>query len=73
MKYVCQLLKPLLVKGAEFTSFEVKKEATDAYNERIQKGIANAVWTACSTYYNQYGGKNVGEFPIASLDCRLCG
>jgi len=46
-------------------SFEVTVEATDEYNEWLQKRLSTSVWTDCVSYYQ--GGKDkskvVAMFP----------
>ena len=46
-------------------SFEVTTEATDKYNEWLQKRLSTSVWTDCASYY-QTGGANtklIATFP----------
>jgi hypothetical protein len=46
-------------------SFEITAEATDKYNEWLQKRLSTSVWTDCASYY-QTGGANskvIATFP----------
>ena len=43
-------------------SFEVTAEATDKYNEWLQKRLSTSVWTDCVSYY-QTGAKVTATFP----------
>jgi len=44
-----QLIRPVLEGKAR--SFEVTAEATDKYNEWLQKRLLTSVWTDCVSYY----------------------
>lgn len=46
-------------------SFEVTAEATDKYNEWLQKRLSTSVWTDCVSYYQTGGAKPklVSTFP----------
>ncbi|KAG6814511.1 hypothetical protein H0H92_000036 [Tricholoma furcatifolium] len=44
-----QLIKPVLEGKAK--SFEVTEEATDKYNDWLQKRLSGSVWTDCNSYY----------------------
>lgn len=61
--YAMKMIKPMFKKGSNITSVELKPEACDAYNAKIQEKIKKTVWSTCSSYYNQHGSdKNVCEF-----------
>lgn len=62
-----QLIKPVLSGLA--SSFEVTHEATDAWNTRIQKKLANSVWTVCHSWYCVgHTGKNTAIWPGPLLE-----
>jgi len=66
MNYVIKLLKPMLRPDSNIVSIEVKGSACDKYNAFIQKRVGRTVWASCTSYYNQYGGKNVCAYPLLS-------
>ncbi|THH28149.1 hypothetical protein EUX98_g6039 [Antrodiella citrinella] len=60
--YIVQLLNPVL-KG-EASSFEIKHEVTEAWNNRIQEQLATSVWSVCQSWYRVgKGGKNSSIWP----------
>ncbi|EGO18695.1 hypothetical protein SERLADRAFT_454280 [Serpula lacrymans var. lacrymans S7.9] len=64
IKYILQLIKPI-IKG-KMKTLEVKAEATDEYNNWIQKRMQNTVFTECFSYYRgdgRDGPKNIATFP----------
>jgi hypothetical protein len=60
--YTLQLIKPV-IEGTT-SSFEVKAEATDAYNDVIYSRLSHFVYTQCVSWYRAGGdGKVSGIFP----------
>ena len=56
------MLEPV-VKGLA-ASFEVKDEATDAWNTRLQARLSTSVWSACFSWYRVgMTGKNAAMWP----------
>ena len=43
--------------------FEITSEATDKYNEWLQKRLQKSVWTECTSFYRAKQGKIIGTFP----------
>lgn len=43
-------------------SFEVTDEATDKYNDWLQKRIVKSVWSECRSFYNEIDGKKAKNF-----------
>ncbi|KAH8077893.1 hypothetical protein BXZ70DRAFT_1053127 [Cristinia sonorae] len=67
INYTMQLLEPVLKKQA--SSFEVTREASDAWNAHVQKYHSTSVWTACQSWYRVGGtGKNVSIWPGSLTD-----
>ncbi|KXN92229.1 4-hydroxyacetophenone monooxygenase, partial [Leucoagaricus sp. SymC.cos] len=58
-----QLMKPVLEGKAKY--FEITSEATDKYNEWLQRRLQSSVWTDCTSYYrsDRKRGKIVATFP----------
>lgn len=44
-----KLIQPVLERKAK--SFEISHDATDQYNDWLQKRLQNSVWTDCVSYY----------------------
>ncbi|KAJ3503644.1 hypothetical protein NMY22_g18178 [Coprinellus aureogranulatus] len=64
IQLILQLIKPVL--DGTVQSFEVTDEATDKYNDWLQKRIGNSVWSECRSFYNEVDGKkakNTATFP----------
>lgn len=60
--YALQLIEPV-IKGT-VSSFEVKEEATDKYNDMIQYRLSRSVFTQCVSWYRAGGdGKVSSIFP----------
>ncbi|KAJ3503773.1 hypothetical protein NLJ89_g8287 [Agrocybe chaxingu] len=49
INYAMQVIKPVLEGKAK--SFEITEEATDKYNDWLQKRLKDSVWTECTSYY----------------------
>lgn len=60
ISFALQLIRPVLEGKAK--SFEVTAEATDKYNNWLQKRLSTSVWTDCVSYY-QTGKKVSVTFP----------
>jgi len=62
VNYALQLIEPV-IKGTA-SSFEVKEEATDKYNDMIQYRLSRSVFTQCVSWYRAGGdGKVSSIFP----------
>lgn len=63
--HALQLIKPVIDGTAQ--SFEVTSEATDEYNDWLQKRLSNTVWSDCRSFYNMdvdgKKAKNFATFP----------
>lgn len=65
-KYITQLIKPILTQTV--TSLEVKVDATDAYNDKIQARLSRSVFPQCNSWYRVGGeGKITNIFPGAAV------
>ena len=61
-KYITQLIKPILAQ--KVTSLEIKVDATDAYNDKIQARLSRSVFPHCNSWYRVGGeGKITNIFP----------
>jgi hypothetical protein len=54
-------MKPVVEGLAK--SFEVRHEATDAYNVKLQKTLESSVTQDCRSYYQNGSGVNYVSFP----------
>jgi len=63
IQYMLQLMRPVV--NGKIKSFEVRPEASDAYNVWLQKRMEDSVWTDCSSYYrsDRKQGKIIANFP----------
>jgi hypothetical protein len=70
IKHSLQLIKPIL--EGKIQAIEVTDEATDSYNEWIQKRLTKTVYADCDSYYFEHvekdggkevKGKNSASFP----------
>ncbi|KAF8798180.1 FAD/NAD(P)-binding domain-containing protein [Phlegmacium glaucopus] len=63
ISFAMQLIRPVLEGKAR--SFEVTAEATDKYNDWLQKRLSTSVWTDCVSYYQTGGDKSkvIATFP----------
>jgi hypothetical protein len=62
VKYIFQLIKPVIQGMA--SSFEVRAEATDTYNDVIHSWLSHSVYTRCVSWYRTGGdGKIYSIFP----------
>ncbi|KAL5511121.1 hypothetical protein ACEPAH_4336 [Sanghuangporus vaninii] len=62
INYIVQLLKPVLERKA--SSFSVRADVTDKFNDWIQSRLNSSVFAACHSYYRAGGsGKNVAIWP----------
>lgn len=59
--YAVECIKGLRAGGA--ATVQVRQDASDTYNARIQTRLANRVWTGCASWYNGQGTKNVTLWP----------
>ncbi|KAI0933357.1 hypothetical protein AcV5_005520 [Taiwanofungus camphoratus] len=63
INYAVQLVAPVIQGLA--SSFEVKAEPCDAYNDQIQAKMAKTDWVRCTSWYRTGGsGKNFSIFPV---------
>ncbi|KAF9442531.1 FAD/NAD(P)-binding domain-containing protein [Macrolepiota fuliginosa MF-IS2] len=63
--YIIQLITPILTRHV--ATIEVKPEATEEYNEKIQKRLAGSVFVNCQSWYRVGGtGKITNIFPGAT-------
>ncbi|KXN83416.1 4-hydroxyacetophenone monooxygenase [Leucoagaricus sp. SymC.cos] len=64
-EYIIKLIKPIL--DHQVVTVEVKHEATDTYNEKIQARLSTSVFTNCVSWYRVDGtGKISNIFPGAA-------
>ncbi|KAF9475842.1 FAD/NAD(P)-binding domain-containing protein [Pholiota conissans] len=63
INFALQLVQPVLERRAK--SFEVTHEATENYNEWLQKRLQTSVWTDCVSYYQ--AGRNSKTRIIATF------
>ena len=69
-KYITQLIKPILAQ--KVTSLEIKVDATDAYNDKIQARLSRSVFPHCNSWYRVGGeGKITNIFPGWAFFCSL--
>jgi cation diffusion facilitator CzcD-associated flavoprotein CzcO len=70
LEYVLDALRTMRRQGA--ASAEVRPAVQAAYNERVQKALANTVWNAggCKSYYLDRNGTNSTIYPWTTLDLR---
>ncbi|TCD67926.1 hypothetical protein EIP91_011790 [Steccherinum ochraceum] len=62
INYIIQMLQPVLAQ--QVSSFEVTHDATNAWNESVQRKLADSVWSACSSWYRVgQTGKNTSIWP----------
>ncbi|KAH6918372.1 monooxygenase [Coprinopsis sp. MPI-PUGE-AT-0042] len=70
IKHSLQLIKPIL--EGKVQTIEVTEEATESYNEWLQKRLTSTVYTDCDSYYFEHvekadgkkvKGKNTATFP----------
>ncbi|EKM83294.1 hypothetical protein AGABI1DRAFT_111719, partial [Agaricus bisporus var. burnettii JB137-S8] len=60
--YIIQLITPIIQR--KVVTVEAKPEATDTYNEKIQKRLSASVFTGCHSWYRVGGtGKITNIFP----------
>ena len=61
--YIIKMLKEMRREGADF--FNIKPEAEDDYNERIQAELKNKVWSTgnCLSWYKTEDGLNMSLWP----------
>jgi hypothetical protein len=62
---VSQALQAMaLMQARGATRIEVRKDVQDAYNRRVQAGLAGSVWnTGCASWYLNAAGKNTAIWP----------
>ena len=70
LSYVIDALRTIGARGAR--TFEVRPEAVEAYNERIQAELEDTVWTAgnCMSWYLDDTGRNTTLWPSYSWSFR---
>ncbi|KAF7359009.1 hypothetical protein MSAN_01241600 [Mycena sanguinolenta] len=62
MGYILKFVKPII--DGVVSTFEVTSEATDAYNDLIQRRLESSVWMECTSWYRTDGeGKVSSVFP----------
>ena len=62
VEYIFQLIKPVIQGMA--SSFEVRAEATDTYNDVIHSQLSHSVYTQCVSWYcTGRDGKIYSIFP----------
>jgi len=49
INYMIRMVKPII--EGRYKSFEVKREANDAYNNRLQKGLQETAFSECTSWY----------------------
>ena len=63
--YILSCLQMLKDKGADY--LDVKKEAQDRFNVKVQEGFKNTVWTTgCSSWYQSAEGGNFALWPFST-------
>lgn len=63
--YIMSCLKILKDKGADY--IDVKKDAQDRFNVKVQDGFKNTVWTTgCSSWYQSAEGGNFALWPFST-------
>ena len=66
--YILSCLQMLKDKGADY--LDVKKDAQDHFNVKVQEGFKNTVWTTgCSSWYQSAEGGNFALWPFST--CRF--
>src|SRR3954453_8241559 len=68
--YILDALRTM--RDGEPATVEVRRDVQAAYNERVQKALANTVWNAggCKSYYLDRNGTNSTIYPWTTLDLR---
>ncbi|KAF5327140.1 hypothetical protein D9619_004097 [Psilocybe cf. subviscida] len=62
VKYITKMIKPVLEQ--KVSSFEVKKDAHDSYNKKIEGMFQDTAFTSCVSWYRAGGtGRIVNIFP----------
>ncbi|MBP8852951.1 MAG: NAD(P)/FAD-dependent oxidoreductase [Moraxellaceae bacterium] len=63
--YILSCLKVLSENGADF--IDVKPEAQDRFNVKVQEGFKNTVWTTgCTSWYQSAEGGNFALWPFST-------
>lgn len=63
--YILSCLQMLKDKGADY--LDVKKDAQDRFNVKVQEGFKNTVWTTgCSSWYQSAEGGNFALWPFST-------
>jgi cation diffusion facilitator CzcD-associated flavoprotein CzcO len=70
LRYILDALRTMRERDA--VTVEVRRDVQAAYNERVQKALANTVWNAggCKSYYLDRNGTNSTIYPWTTLDLR---
>jgi len=68
MRYVMELLAEMVERDA--TSAEVRQEAFDAYNARLDEGLDRTIWShrGMTTYYRNERGRIVTNMPWTNVE-----
>src|SRR3954463_5287084 len=70
LDYVLDAMRTMRERRA--ATVEVRHDVQAAYNERVQKALANTVWNAggCKSYYLDRNGSNSTIYPWTTIDLR---
>jgi cyclohexanone monooxygenase len=70
LEYILDAMRTMREQGA--ATVEVRPDVQGAYNERVQKALANTVWNAggCKSYYLDRNGSNSTIYPWTTIDLR---
>ena len=60
------------MRNNNISRLEVRSQAQQAYNEKVQKDLQSTVWNTggCTSYYIDENGKNSIGFPWSTLRLR---
>ncbi|MDX1456561.1 MAG: NAD(P)/FAD-dependent oxidoreductase [Marinobacter sp.] len=63
--YIVSLMNTVTARGADYV--DVTAKAQTAFNQEIEQGLANTVWTSgCTSWYQQADGKNFAVWPFST-------
>src|SRR3954463_7674753 len=70
LEYILDAMRTMRERRA--ATVEVRHDVQAAYNERVQKALANTVWNAggCKSYYLDRNGSNSTIYPWTTIDLR---
>ena len=66
-RYLAQAVRSIAEQGKPL---EVRAERATAYDEEIQKRLANSVWTRCQSWYRTASGRVVTNWPGKAVEYR---